>query len=98
MDDTLLQSAENKIRGRGYGPEGTQIETDHLRRVSEGLQITFYYTPPGHRTPTEKVAKEVQESASFLKEISAVSQSYAPGKVYGRTIQLSPYIDFREEV
>jgi hypothetical protein len=97
VDDSMLQSATDKILGEGYVAEETKAHSDNLRRVSEGLQLTFYYTPPGHRTPREKVAKEARESASFLKEISAVSQSFAPGKVYGRTMQLSPYIDYREE-
>lgn len=94
----MLQSAEDKIRGEDYESDEMNAHSGSLRRVSEDLQITFYFTPPGHRTPTEKVAKEAHESASFLKEISAVSQDSALGKVYGRSMQLSPYIDYREEV
>lgn len=97
VDDLILQNASDKIRGEGYEAEEAKAHSDNLRRVSEGLQLTFYYTPPSDRTPRGKVAKEARDSAIFLREISVASQGFEPGKVYGRTMQLSPYIDYREE-
>jgi hypothetical protein len=43
------------------------------------------------------LAKEAQDSAQFLRTITGLSQGFAAGKVYGRTMQLNPYIDYRDE-
>jgi hypothetical protein len=97
VDDDVLKAARDKVQARAYGAEDTQAHLGDLGRVSEGLQITFYYTPPGTSTPKERLAKEAQDSAQFLKTITGLSQSFATGRVYGRTMQLNPYIDYRDE-
>lgn len=97
VDDTVLQAATDKVQAMGYGAEEAQDYLGSLGRVSEGLQITFYFTPAGRRTPKERMAKEAQDSAQFLKTIGGISQGFKPGKVYGRTMQLTPYIDYRDE-
>jgi hypothetical protein len=97
VDDSMLQASKDKISARGYNPEVTAGEIQDLKRVSEGLQITFYYTPPGSLTSKEQVEEEAVESAHFLKELSDITQAFTPGTVYGRTLQLTPYIDYRDE-
>jgi len=97
VDDAVLQAATDKVQTMGYGAEEAQAHLGSLGRVSEGLQITFYYTPAGNITPKERLAKEAQDSAQFLRTITRLSQGFATGKVYGRTMQLNPYIDYRDE-
>jgi hypothetical protein len=97
VDDGCLQKALDGIHQRDLPrSEAEELEGD-VNRVSEGLQITFYITPKTVDTSDEQFAKEVQDAAKFMKEIDDVMQEFAPGKVYGRTIQMTPRIDFRHE-
>lgn len=98
VDDEVLQAQIEKIRAQGYDEVELKEKLADLLRVSEGLQITLYFQPGDINTPKERLEYEAHQAAEFLKEVSAVLQDVAPGKVHGRSLQLTPYIDYRNEL